>query len=254
MDTIRTLVIDETPRRDHLLTYLNRHQDIQVVGSAGGNDGGSAIRACNPDLVIVGAELTGTNGFDVVRSSQSERRPLLIFISASEHHALRAFQVGALDYILEPLDPERLNEGLQRARARLRDDPTRDLGRRLLAILRSARTDEPTVDRLIVRSGRRVLFVRTDDIDWIQAAGNYLRIHVGPVTHLLRETMSGIEAKLDPEKFLRIHRSRIVNVDRIRELQPWLNGECAVLLTTGTRLTLSRGVREKLQSRLAGMR
>ena len=157
----------------------------------------------------------------------------------------------ALDYLLKPFDRERFQEALQRARTYIQRDETGDIGRRLLALVKDLRRDQPKTDRLVVKSGGRLFFLRTDEIDWIEAAGNYVRLHVGPVSHLLRETMNAIESRLDPEKFFRIHRSRIVNMERIQEMQPWLNGEYAVLLRTGTRLTLSRGYREKLQDRLA---
>jgi two-component system, LytTR family, response regulator len=191
------------------------------------------------------------NGFEVIEAVGSERKPLVIFVTAYDQHALKAFQVRALDYVLKPFDRERFQEALQRARAQIQRDETGDLGRRLLALVKDLRRDQPKTDRLVVKSGGRLFFLRTDEIDWIEAAGNYVRLHVGTTSHLLRETMNAIEGRLDAEKFFRIHRSRIVNMERIQEMQPWLNGEYAVVLRTGTRLTLSRGYREKLQERLA---
>jgi two-component system LytT family response regulator len=171
-------------------------------------------------------------------------------VTAYDQHALRAFQVRALDYLLKPFDRERFTEALQRARQQLERDDSGDIGRRLLALVKDLRRDPPKADRLVVKSGGRLFFLRTDEIDWVEAAGNYVRLHVGNTSHLLRETMTAMEARLDPEKFVRIHRCRIVNVDRIQEMQPWLNGEYAVVLRTGARLTLSRGYREKLQEKV----
>ena len=194
--------------------------------------------------------MPGLNGFEVIDAVGGEKMPLVIFVTAYDQHALRAFQVRALDYLLKPFDRERFTEALQRARAHIQRDETGDLGRRLLALVKDLRRDQPKTDRLVVKSGGRLFFLRTDEIDWVEASGNYVRLHVGATSHLLRETMNAIEGRLDPEKFFRIHRSRIVNMERIQEMQPWLNGEYAVLLRTGTRLTLSRGYREKLQERL----
>ena len=156
----------------------------------------------------------------------------------------------ALDYLLKPFDRERFTEALQRARRQIERDETGDLGRRLLALVKDCARDQPQGRSAGRQVGGRLFFLRADEIDWVEAAGNYVRLHVGTTSHLLRETMNAIEGRLDPEKFFRIHRSRIVNMERIQEMQPWLNGEYAVLLRTGTRLTLSRGYREKLQERL----
>lgn len=253
MKKMRTLVVDDEPLgRERLVTLLSAEPDIEVAGQC--RDGEEAVRAIlsnSPDLVFLDVQMPGMSGFDVIDAVGSERMPLVIFVTAYDQHALRAFQVRALDYVLKPFDRERFQEALQRARAQIQRDETGDLGRRLLALVKDLRRDQPKTDRLVVKSGGRLFFLRADEIDWIEAAGNYVRLHVGNTSHLLRETMNAIEGRLDPEKFFRIHRSRIVNMERIQEMQPWLNGEYAVVLRTGTRLTLSRGYREKLQERLA---
>ncbi len=210
----------------------------------------AALEQHTPDLVFLDVQMPGLNGFEVLEAVGPEKMPLVVFVTAYDQHALRAFQVRALDYLLKPFDRDRFKDALQRARAHIQRDETGDLGRRLLALVKDLRRDQPKTDRLVVKSGGRLFFLRTDEIDWVQAAGNYVRLHVGSASHLLRETMNAIEGRLDPEKFFRIHRSRMVNMERIQEMQPWLNGEYAVLLRTGTRLTLSRGYREKLQDRL----
>jgi two-component system LytT family response regulator len=252
MKKIKVLVADDEPlARERLSGLLSQEPDIEVVGQArDGEEAVTAIHDDSPDLVFLDVQMPQMSGFDVIEAVGSDKMPLVIFVTAYDQHALKAFQVRALDYLLKPFDRERFKDALGRARKQLERDENGDLGRRLLALVKDLRRDQPKSDRLVVKSGGRLFFLRTDEIDWVEAAGNYVRLHVGPGSHLLRETMNAIEGRLDPEKFFRIHRSRIVNMERIQELQPWLNGEYAVLLRTGTRLTLSRGYREKLQDRL----
>ena len=252
MKKIKVLVADDEPlARERLAGLLSQEPDIEVVGQArDGEEAVTAIHDDSPDLVFLDVQMPQMSGFDVIEAVGSDKMPLVIFVTAYDQHALKAFQVRALDYLLKPFDRERFKDALGRARKQLERDENGDLGRRLLALVKDLRRDQPKSDRLVVKSGGRLFFLRTDEIDWVEAAGNYVRLHVGPGSHLLRETMNAIEGRLDPEKFFRIHRSRIVNMERIQELQPWLNGEYAVLLRTGTRLTLSRGYREKLQDRL----
>src|SRR6476660_1224921 len=252
MKKIRTLIVDDEPlARERLAGLLSNEADMEVVAQC--RDGEEAVTAIvdyTPDLVFLDVQMPQMDGFEVIEAVGPERMPLVIFVTAYDQHALRAFQVRALDYLLKPFDRERFAGALQRARKQIEREETGDLGRRLLALVKDLRKDQPRAERLVVKSGGRLFFLRADEIDWVEAAGNYVRLHVGTTSHLLRETMNAIEGRLDPEKFFRIHRSRIVNMERIQELQPWLNGEYDVVLRTGTRLTLSRGYREKLQDRL----
>ncbi|MBA2259837.1 MAG: response regulator transcription factor [Acidobacteria bacterium] len=252
MKKLRTVIVDDEPlARERLASLLSAEQDIEVVAQCrDGEEAVAALEQHTPDLVFLDVQMPGLNGFEVLEAVGPEKMPLVVFVTAYDQHALRAFQVRALDYLLKPFDRDRFKDALQRARAHIQRDETGDLGRRLLALVKDLRRDQPKTDRLVVKSGGRLFFLRTDEIDWVEAAGNYVRLHVGSASHLLRETMNAIEGRLDPEKFFRIHRSRMVNMERIQEMQPWLNGEYAVLLRTGTRLTLSRGYREKLQDRL----
>ena len=252
MKKIRVLIADDEPlARERLTSLLATEPDVDLVAQAtDGEEAATAIHDHAPDLVFLDVQMPQMDGFEVIETVGTDKMPLVIFVTAYDQHALKAFQVRALDYLLKPFDRERFRDALQRARKQLERDETGDLGRRLLALVKDLRRDQPRAERLVVKSGGRLFFLRTDEIDWVEAAGNYVRLHVGPSSHLLRETMNAIEGRLDPEKFFRIHRSRIVNMERIQELQPWLNGEYAVLLRTGTRLTLSRGYREKLQDRL----
>jgi two-component system, LytTR family, response regulator len=249
---IRTLIVDDEPlARERLAGLLAAEPDIEILGQC--RDGEEAVRAIveqTPDLVFLDIEMPQMSGFEVIEAVGGERMPLVIFVTAHDQHALRAFQVRALDYLLKPFDRDRFRDALQRARKQVDRQDDGEIGRRLLALVKDLRRDQPRTDRLVVKSSGRLFFLRADEIDWVEAAGNYVRLHVGSTSYLLRETMNAIEGRLDPEKFFRIHRCRIVNMERIQELQPWLNGEYAVLLRTGTRLTLSRGYREKLQERL----
>ena len=253
MKKLRTLIVDDEPlARERLTSLLQAEKEVEIVGQCrDGEEAVTAIHDHSPDLVFLDVQMPQMNGFEVIEAIGTEKMPLVIFVTAYDQHALKAFQVRALDYLLKPFDRERFADALARARKQMERDETGDIGRRLLALVKDLRRDQPRTERLVVKSGGRLFFLRADEIDWIEAAGNYVRLHVGTTSHLLRETMNAIEGRLDPEKFFRIHRSRIVNMERIQELQPWLNGEYAVLLRTGTRLTLSRGYREKLQERLA---
>ena len=254
MSKIRALVVDDEPMaRDRVLSLLQHEEDVEVVGECG--DGTQAVTAIHnqaPDLVFLDVQMPGHNGFEVIEAVGADRMPTVIFVTAYDEYALRAFEVHALDYLLKPFGRDRFQQTLQHARAILERRRAGDLGRRLLALVNDIKTEPgPTrLDRLVVKSGGRVFFLRTDQIDWIEAAGNYVRLHLGSEAHLLRETMNSIEARLNPELFFRIHRSHIVNIERIKELQPWFNGEYVVILRTGAKLTLSRGYREKLQDRI----
>jgi two-component system LytT family response regulator len=171
-------------------------------------------------------------------------------VTAFDHYALRAFDVHALDYLLKPFDRQRFHEALVRARQHLERPSNGDLERRLIELVQDLKPTTQRLERFVIKSGGRVFFVRANEIDWIEAAGNYVKLHVGTDTHLFRDTMNAIEAQLDSETFFRIHRSHIVNIERVKELQPWFNGEYVVFLKNGTRLTLSRSYRDKLQERL----
>jgi two-component system LytT family response regulator len=249
---IRTLVVDDEPlARERVLSLLQQENDVEVVGEC--SDGGQAVSAIQeqaPDLVFLDVQMPGCDGFEVIRNIGADRMPTVIFVTAYDEYALRAFEVHALDYLLKPFGKERFQQTLRHAREALERRRAGDLGRRLLALVHDIKPEPQRVERLVVKSGGRVFFLRTDEIDWIEAAGNYVRLHLGSESHLFRETMNRMEARLDVKRFARIHRSRIVNTERIKELQPWFNGDYVVVLRDGTRLTLSRGYREKLQQRL----
>jgi two-component system LytT family response regulator len=249
---IRTLVVDDEPiARERILALLQQENDVEVIGQcADGVQAVSAIQQQSPDLVFLDVQMPGCDGFGVIQNIGPDRMPTVVFVTAYDEYALRAFEVHALDYLLKPFGKDRFQETLKHARESLERRRAGDLGRRLLALVHDLKPEQQRLDRLVVKSGGRVFFLRTDEIDWIEAAGNYVRLHLGEESHLFRETMNGMESRLDTRRFVRIHRSRIVNTERIKELQPWFNGEYVVILRNGTRLTLSRGYREKLQEQL----
>ncbi len=252
MSKIRTMVIDDEPvARERIVGLLQEEQDIELIGQcADGQQAINAIQEQSPDLVFLDVQMPACDGFNVIQQVGPDRMPAVVFVTAYDEYALRAFEVHAIDYLLKPFGRDRFQQTLRHAREHLERRRAGDLGRRLLALVHDLKPEPQKLDRLVVKSGGRVFFLRTDQLDWIEAAGNYVRLHLAEDSHLFRETMNNMEARLDTRRFVRIHRSRIVNTDRIKELQPWFNGEYVVVLQNGTRLTLSRGYREKLQERL----
>jgi two-component system, LytTR family, response regulator len=248
----RVLIADDEPlARERLRMLLDGQDGLEIVAECqDGLDAIAAIRRTTPDLVFLDVQMPGASGFDVVSALGSGHLPLFVFVTAFDKYALKAFDVHALDYLLKPFDRDRFLQTLARARQQLERPSNGDLRRRLLALVRDLEPTPPRLERFVIKSGGRVFFVRADEIDWIEAAGNYVKLHVGTDTHLFRETMNAVEAQLPPETFYRIHRCHIVNIERVKELQPWFNGEYVVFLRTGARLTLSRGYREKLQERI----
>ena len=248
----RVLIADDEPlARERLRTLLGAEDWVDVVAECqNGTEAVESITRLQPDLVFLDVQMPGATGFQVIDSVGPERMPLVVFVTAFDTYALRAFDVHALDYLLKPFDRERFGQALARARQQLERRTNGDLERRLLELMQDLKGSSHRLERFVVKAGGRVFFVRADEIDWIEAAGNYVKLHVGSDAHLFRETMNTLEAQLDPEVFFRIHRSHIVNIERVKEMQPWFNGEYVVFLKNGTRLTLSRGYREKLQERI----
>ncbi|MBK9138922.1 MAG: response regulator transcription factor [Verrucomicrobia bacterium] len=250
---IRTVIVDDEPlARERLRKLLTAEADIELVAECG--DGAEAVEVIDreqPDLVFLDIQMPELDGFGVVQQMAPQRTPEIVFVTAFNQHALKAFEVHALDYLLKPFDRDRFQLCLNRARTRLQHARSGELNQKLTALIAEMRPPEPKAsDRLAIKTGGKVVFVKTTDIDWIEAADNYVNLHIGPESHLLRETMSAIEARLDPKHFLRVSRSAIVNVDRIKELQPMFHGDYTIILRNGTKLGLSRNYREKLQQLL----
>jgi two-component system, LytTR family, response regulator len=275
---IRTVLVDDEPlAREGLRVRLSREDDVEIVGEA--DDGPSAvdtILSLRPDLVFLDVQIPGFDGFDVVARTAATYLPTIVFVTAYDRYALRAFEVHALDYLLKPIAHRRFQEALRRARHELdrrgRETSAAETERdgseaeslsavadRLRRMLddREAGAGTPAIRpvagetaryamRFTVRDGERYVLVRVADVDWAEASANYVRLHVGPKTFQMRTTMSELERQLDPAQFTRIHRSAIVNLDRIREIRPEWHGEYEVALVTGATLRLSRGYRDRL--------
>ena len=250
---IRTLIVDDEPlARERIGKLLAKEADIEIVGEcADGRAAVSAIRQHKPDLVFLDVQMPELDGFGVLEQLERGAMPAVVFVTAHDRFALRAFEVHALDYLLKPFDAERFREALKLARDRIERQQTGELSQRISELLADLRTVAHHQDHLAVKAAGKVLFLKIEEIDWIEAADNYVNLHVGHDSHLHRETMGAFESRLPREKFMRISRSTIVNIERIKELQPLFHGEYSVILRNGTRLTLSRSHREKL-NRLLG--
>ncbi|MCI0485718.1 MAG: LytTR family DNA-binding domain-containing protein [Blastocatellia bacterium] len=245
---IKVLIVDDEPlARERIRDMLRADADIQIVGDcSNGNEAIAAIRRQSPDLIFLDVQMPESDGFEVLSKLDPGSMPAVIFVTAYDQYAVRAFEVYALDYLLKPFDCERFERALERAKTHIRKKGEGSLGQRILSALEEIKTRPVHLDRLVIKMNGHVFFVRAEEIDWIEAEGNYVRLHVGRETYLLRDTISGLEEQLDPRNFLRVHRSAIVNIDRIQELQPWFHGEYKIILQDGMELTLSRTYREKL--------
>jgi two-component system LytT family response regulator len=245
---IRALVVDDEPlARRRIMKLLAHDAEVETIGECA--DGYEAIAAINshaPDLVFLDVQMPELDGFDVLARLDDAHLPLVVFVTAYDSYALRAFEVSAVDYLLKPFDRRRFDTALARAKSRLSTGRDTELTERTLALLEELRARTSHLERLMIKSGGRAFFLKTDEIDWIEAEGKYVRLHSGRESYLLREAIGSLEAQLDPKKFLRIHRSTIVNIDRVRELQPWFHQDYRVILRDGTELILSRSCRKKL--------
>ena len=248
---IRVLLVDdESLAREMLREMLQDDPQVTIVGeSCNGHEALEAIRTHSPDLIFLDVQMPELGGFEVLEALGKDI-PRVIFVTAYDQYAVRAFEVHALDYLLKPFDQERFDISWQRARAQILRDRDGGTDQRILALLVEMKAGNKYLERLVIKTSGRIYFLETAEIDWIEAEGNYVSVHSAKKAHLLRETISSLEAQLDPKKFLRIHRSSIVRIDRIQELQPWFHGEYRIILQNGTQLTLSRNYRDKLQEAL----
>jgi two-component system LytT family response regulator len=254
---IRTLVVDDEPvARARVLSLLRNETDIEVVGEcSNGPQAVSVIEATAPDLVFLDVQMPEMDGFALARTLGRDM-PAVVFVTAYDEYALQAFEIHALDYLLKPFSAERFKSALTHVRQHIAKRQAAAGGRQLATLLPPMQQPAPDQerrerrDRLVIKSSGRIYFVRIQDIDWCEASGNYVRLHIGQQTHMVRGTMSHLESQLDAAQFVRIHRSAIVNVERIQELRSSFNGEYLITLNDKTRLTLSRGYRDGLQARL----
>lgn len=256
---ITTLIVDDEPlARERLRRMLANETDVEIVGECvGGSEAVKLIEAERPRLVFLDVQMPEMSGFEVLQIISPELMPAIVFVTAYDRYAIQAFEFHALDYLLKPFDEERLRAALERARAEIkkrqfaaagrdREDGAESFDERIGALLGSLRANNKYAERFVLKSIGRIYFIRTEEVDWIEAAGNYVNLHVGRENHLLRETMNNIENRLDPDRFLRIHRSAIVNIDFIKELSPLFNGDYKVVLNDDRELTLSRKYHDRL--------
>ncbi|MDX1661339.1 MAG: LytTR family DNA-binding domain-containing protein [Gemmatimonadota bacterium] len=265
MKKVRALIVDDEPlARRRIARLLEDHEEVEVVGECA--SGGVAVEAMTelePDLVFLDIQMPEKSGFEALAEAEFGRTPVVVFVTAHDEYALAAFEHQALDYLLKPFDDERFEQTLRRAIHRLEERETADLRTQLLSLLDvqerarrgaaelEARSTRPArIDRLVIREDDRIFFLKVEEIDYIEAADYLAKIHVGDEVHTIRESLTSLEEKLDPMRFVRIHRSTIVNLDRVQELQPWFHGAYAVLLEDGTTLKLSRSRRKQLQELL----
>jgi two-component system LytT family response regulator len=246
---VRVMVVDDEPlAREHLIALLADEPEMTVVAEAGGgSEAVRLIKAERPDLVFLDVQMPGLNGFDVLRALPSDCVPLVVFVTAYDVHAVSAFDVAAVDYLLKPVVEDRFRVAVRRALERAVAPTTQDVLTQLAAI--ADRLPPPASDRVPISVDGRVLFIAPRDIDWIDADDDYLRLHVGKAVHVIRETMTKMEGRLKAG-FVRIRRSTLVNVERIREVQPWVKGDYIVILQDGTRLTSGRTYRERVRELL----
>ena len=262
MKKIRTLIVDDEPlARRGLELRLGRHADIEIVGEAGnGRQAFHAISSLRPQLMFLDVQMPGIDGFELLHMLPATQIPLTVFVTAYDQYAFAAFAASALDYLLKPVDDARLDESVERARARLSARKTEDHYELLLKFIatlpgthrskvESLLADEAprTGGKLAIKDGARLLRIDVDAIRWIDAAGDYMCIHAGDETHVLRGTMQELEQRLDPQQFARIHRSTIVNLGRVKEMRPHVNGEYFLTLDSGHELKLSRSFRDKVK-------
>jgi len=246
---IRTLIVDdELLARERLRQLLQSEPEIELIGEcADGQEAVAAIGKDSPDLIFLDVQMPELDGFGVLEAMTAEPAPVIVFVTAHDKFALRAFEVHAADYLLKPFDRERFKTALARAVERVKHREGAASNQAQSAVLAELRPPAKPLERLAVKTGGRVIFVKLEEIDYVEAAHNYVELHVQKQSHLLRETLNSIEARLPAAKFVRISRSVIVNIERVKELQPLFYGEYTVTLQNGTRLTLSRRYRDKLR-------
>jgi two-component system LytT family response regulator len=246
---IRTIIADdESLARKKLRALLETETGVHIVAEC--RDAAQTIAAVKdyrPDLVFLDIQMPDGDGFEVLKTFSSDYTPIVVFTTAYDAYAIRAFEAHALDYLLKPFDQERLHSAMERVRSEILKANDREIASRILDLLAQARVDSQVERRLVIKAGGRVVFLDVDEIDWIEAAANYVKLNAGKESYLLREGIGRVSEKLDPVQFVRIHRSVIVNVGKIKELQPCNTGEYIVVLKSGKELSCSRGYRAGLQ-------
>jgi two-component system LytT family response regulator len=250
MIKLRLLIVDDEPLiRSGLRSELAKFAEVEVVGECENGRGAiTQIAVLKPDVVLLDVQMADCTGLDVVRAIPADYMPMVIFITAYDEYAVKAFELNAVDYLLKPFDDERLRKSIERACERRKDKSQEALTHQIQALLDT--TGHRWPERFVVRDGERFEFVAVESLDWVESANNYVQLHCGAKTHLMLETLSGLEQKLDPHKFVRVHRGRIVNVSRIRAAHVMLNGVYELELHGGLRLSTGRQFKDAVQSLL----
>ncbi len=242
---------DEAPARQRIIDLLRRDSQVAaIIETSDGLSAKDAIQDRKPDLVFLDVQMPELNGLEVIAEVGAERMPLTVFVTAYDEHAIRAFEANALDYLLKPFSDERFEATMARVRARMDERSVQEFGRRILRMVSAAPAADLPLDRLVVKSGGSTRFVRVADIDWIEAAGVYANLHIGGKELLHRATLNELAGRLDPVRFVRVHRSAIVNIESILRLEPISHGEFEVILKDGSRSKISRTYRKELEKRL----
>jgi two-component system, LytTR family, response regulator len=248
---IRTLIVDDEPiARRRIRALLAGEADVEVIGeAANGTDAVKAIVAERPELVFLDVQMPGLDGFEVIRATADRHQPFVVFVTAHDEHAIRAFEVQAVDYLLKPVVETRFRDAVQRVVRRIRDGVGGDLSRQMTQLLERVAPPPARAGagRIAIKRDGRVNFVRVEDIDWVEADGDFVKLHAGREMHVVRETMADIALKLPAERFARIHRGVIVNADRVKEIQPWFKGDYVLILHDGTKLRSGRTYRQTVQ-------
>lgn len=252
---IRVLIVDDEPfSRLKIQDFLEQEEDFTVVAEAG--DGLEAIRIIKkqkPDLVFLDVQMPELDGFGVIEAVGLENMPYIIFATAYDQYALRAFEIHALDYLLKPFDRHRFREALKHARQYIGVSRTNEeFKNRIRNLLLEIQSETPFIKRFLIQTQKRIYFLRTEEVERIESAGNYVTLHAESGEHLLRETLTALEEKLNPQKFVRTNRSNIINLEYIRELQPYFHGEYIVILKSGQKVVLSRNCRENFKKVFRG--
>jgi len=249
METIKTIIVDDEPLAcKRMGNLLKEDADVEIIDIC--KNGKEAIESINenkPALVFLDIQMPEVDGFDVIKNINPDPTPVIVFVTAYDEYAVRAFEVNAFDYLLKPFKPERLEDALQRAKKVIRDTPENVLNEKISDLIDTLKESDHHIKRLMVKSSGQYFFLKVNDIEWIEAAGNYVRIHSDHKKYLIRNTMVNMAKKLDPKSFYRIHRSSIVNINKVKSMEKWFHGDYKVKMQSGEELTMSRNYKELLE-------
>ena len=247
---IRAIIVDdEDLARERIRQLLRNHPDVEIIGEcSNGTEASTTITRTKPDLVFLDIQMPGMDGFGVLKKIEAHAKPLVLFVTAYDQYALKAFEAHACDYLLKPFKRKRFDEALGWAKSQMKNKNTGDWAKRTFTLLEQLQSRPRYLERIAVKEEGRVFFVRVEDINWIEAQDNYVRVHTRKGDYMIRQPIRSFERELDPKHFVRIHRSAIIHIDRISELQQWFHRDYRVILQDGTKLPLSRRYREQLRS------